>query len=75
VTLEIRYADRDAYAMFWQCGDVVLGIDTAPVHASLSSHLHGGAAQVLTDPFSSPGAEPWDNVQRVIGNILHSPLL
>lgn len=78
VSLEVRYAAEDAYALEWTWGEARLILDTAPLHPQLATspnHLHDAAGQVLNDPLTRCGAAPWDNLRVVVAAILSDPLL
>lgn len=78
VVIEFRFASAEEYAIGWRWGDTELRIDTAPLHPQLSTfpnHLHNGEGQVLADPLTNPGREPWDNVRSVITALIGDPLL
>lgn len=77
VIIELRIANAEEYAITWRWGDAELRIDTAPLHPQLSTypnHLHG-EDQLLPDPLTHPGRDPWENVSSVITAILGDPLL
>lgn len=76
--MELRYLNRDEYSLKWLWGDAELRIDTAPLHADLSTypnHFHDADANLRPDPVTVPGREPWDNVRELIGRVLQDPLL
>ncbi len=79
VRLEVRYVAADAYSLRWQHGDVWRGIDTAPCHPGLGSypnHFHAGDGSVRDDPVTRCGAEPRDNLLRLLAALLdESPAL
>ncbi len=78
VTMELRIASAEEYSIGWRWGDAELRIDTAPMHPQLSTfpnHLHDGEDQLLPDPFTHPGRDPWDNVRSVITVLIDDPLL
>ncbi len=75
--VELRIANAEEYAITWRWGDAELRIDTAPLHPQLSTypnHLHR-EDQLLPDPLTHPGRDPWENVSSVITAILGDPLL
>lgn len=77
VTLLIRYAAADAYSLRWHLGERELAIDTAPVHPELATapnHLHTADGEVVADPLTRCGADPWDNVRALIEALLRDPL-
>ena len=73
VEMEIRYADTDHYALIWSWGEGVLRIDTAP--GMKGSRLVREDGSVCTAPLTTPGAEPWANLQAVLVAVLADPLL
>lgn len=76
--MEIRYATPHEYSLAWQWGDASLRIDTAPLHAGLTTwpnHLHGADGRVHADPLTVPGRDPWENVRCVLDALLADPLL
>ena len=78
VRLVVRYAAADAYSLRWDCGDVELGIDTAPLHRELTTfpnHLHDASGNVRADPLTNPDDAPADNVSRLIQALLADPML
>lgn len=78
VILEARIAAPDAYALAWIWGDAELRLDTAPVHPELATfpnHLHGADGGLRADPLTVCGAEPIDNLVRVVDALLVDPLL
>ncbi len=78
LAVELRMANAEEYAIRWRWGDAELCIDTAPVHQDVSTfphHLHDLEGGVRADPLTTPGADPWQNVQAVLDAILHDPLL
>lgn len=78
VMLELRYAGPDEYAFNWQWGDARMRIDTAPLHAELSTfpnHLHDADDAVRADPITRPDKEPWDNTRRLLEALTADPLL
>lgn len=78
VTLTVRYAAADAYSLRWLCGDVELGIDTAPLHRELATfpnHLHDATGHARVDPLTRSEDAPADNVARVIRALLADPML
>jgi len=78
VMLTVRYAAADAYSLRWVCGDVELGIDTAPLHRELATfpnHLHDATGRARVDPLTRSEDAPADNVARVIRALLADPML
>ncbi len=78
VVIELRFASAEEYAISWRWGDAELRIDTAPLHPQLSTfpnHLHTDTGQLLSDPFTHPGRDPWANVSTVITALIGDPLL
>lgn len=78
LTMELRFASADEYAMVWQWGDAQLRIDTAPLHPQLATfpqHLHVLNGGVCADPLTLPGRAPWDNARALIEAVLADPLL
>jgi hypothetical protein len=78
VSLEVRYAAVDAYALEWTWGEARFILDTAPLHPQLGTfpnHLQDAAGQVVNDPLTRCGAVPWDNLRVVVAAILTDPLL
>ena len=78
VTMELRFAGNDEYALSWQWGDAQLRIDTAPLHPELSTfpnHLHDGEGVVRADPVTRPELDAWDNAQALIEAVFADPLL
>lgn len=78
VILEARIAAPDAYAIAWVWGDAELRIDTAPVHPELATfphHVHGADGRLRADPLTVCGADPFDNLVRVVDALLEDPLL
>lgn len=78
LAVELRIANADEYAIRWRWGDAELCIDTAPLHRNLATyphHLHDLEGIVRPDPLTTPGADPWQNVQAVLDAILQDPLL
>jgi len=78
VVIELRVASAEEYSIGWRWGDTELRIDTAPLHPQLSTypnHLHNGEDQLLPDPLTHPGRDPWDNVLAVITALISDPLL
>lgn len=78
VALTIRYAANDAYSLRWNCGDVELGIDTAPIHRGLATfpnHLHDASGRALADPITRPDDEPAENIERLIQALIADPTL
>ncbi|NMG45762.1 hypothetical protein GPA22_18760 [Aromatoleum toluvorans] len=78
VTLTMRYAATDAYSLRWTCGDIELGIDTAPLHRELATfpnHLHDAGGNIRRDPLTRTEDTPADNVARVIKALIADPLL
>ena len=75
---ELRIASAEEYSIGWLWGDTELRIDTAPMHPQLSTfpnHLHNSEDQLLPDPFTQPGRDPWDNVRSVITALIDDPML
>jgi len=78
LTMELRFAGADEYAITWQWGDAQLRIDTAPLHPQLATfpqHLHDLHGGVRADPLTRPGRAPWDNARTLIEAVLGDPLL
>jgi hypothetical protein len=78
LAVELRMANAEEYAMRWRWGDAELCIDTAPLYRDLPTyphHLHDLEGAVRPDPLTTPGADPWQNVQAVLDAILQDPLL
>lgn len=78
VVMAVRFASRDEYSITWRWGEAEHVIDTAPCHPELTTfpnHFHGSDGQVLADPLTLPGREPWDNLRVVIDAVLRDPLL
>lgn len=78
LTMELRFAGADEYAIAWQWGDAQLRIDTAPLHPELATfpqHLHDSHGVVHADPITHPGRAPWDNARALIDVVLRDPLL
>ncbi len=78
VVIELRVASAAEYSIGWRWGDTELRIDTAPLHPQLSTfpnHLHNDQDQLLPDPLTDPGRDPWDNVRAVIAALIGDPLL
>lgn len=76
VTMEVRFAAEDAYSIRWIAEDREFCIDTAPrKDVPGASHYHNHKGQVLPDPLTRPGADPADNLARVIDAVLVSPML
>lgn len=78
VIAELRFASADEYVIAWRWGDAELRIDTAPLHAWLTTypnHLHGADGEVRSDTLTGPRREPWDNARAVIDALLADPLL
>lgn len=76
--LEARIAAPDAYAIAWAWGEAELRIDTAPLHRQLATfpnHLHQADGSVVADQLTRVGADPSDNLSRVLEAILKDPLL
>ncbi|HEY8907231.1 MAG TPA: hypothetical protein VIM63_14470 [Rhodoferax sp.] len=78
VVIEIRIASAQDYAISWRWGDVELRIDTAPLHPQLATfpnHLHTDTGQLLSDPLTHHGCDPWTNISTVIAALIDDPLL
>jgi hypothetical protein len=78
VAAELRFASAEEYAINWIWGEAALRIDTAPVHPGLGTfpnHLHDHQGGCRADPLTTPGRDPWENVERVLEAILADPLL
>lgn len=78
VTLEVRYAAADAYALRWLYGDAESGIDTAPLHDGLKTfpnHFHDANGRITADPVTRPHASPEENVKALIRALLDDPML
>lgn len=78
LALELRFASAEEYVIHWVWGDAELRIDTAPTHPDLPTcpnHLHDDEGQVRPDALTTPGAQPWENVRKVIDALLIDPLL
>ena len=76
--MEVRFLDADQYSIQWRWGEALLRIDTAPLHPELATfpnHLHDAVNQLYADHWTTPGAEPWENLQRLIDSVLKDPLL
>lgn len=71
ITVEIRYAATDAYALEWTAADERWRIDTAPVHlAYADSHLHCADGRVVADPLTRTGEAPLRNVRALLDALL-----
>lgn len=78
LAIELRYLNSNEYSIQWAWGDAELRIDTAPLHKDLSTfpnHLHDADANLRPDTLTVVGKEPWDNVRKVIDQLLKDPLL
>jgi hypothetical protein len=78
VDVEIRYFDPCEYSVRWVWGEAGLRIDTAPLHHDLKTtpnHLHDMDGQVVNDPLTVHGAEPWSNVCAVLNAVIKNPAL
>ena len=78
VSLELRFASPEEYAIAWRWGDAELRIDTAPLHRDLESfpnHLHNADGILRADTLTRPGTDPWGNVKAVLDAVLADPLL
>ena len=73
VEMEIRYADADHYALSWSWGEGVVRIDTAP--GEQASRLVRDDGSAHADTLTTPGGEPWANLQAVLAAVLADPLL
>lgn len=75
---EVRYANPEEYAIGWCWGEAEFRIDTAPLHPELATfpnHLHDCDGNLVADPLTTPGANPWHNVQKLLDALLEAPLL
>ncbi|MDO9387076.1 MAG: hypothetical protein Q7T65_10270 [Thiobacillus sp.] len=77
VTLEVRYAEADAYSLRWIYGDAESSIDTAPLHHGLETfpnHFHDAGGHIVADPITRPDALPEDNLQKLIRALIDDPM-
>ncbi len=73
ITIEIRYAATDAYALEWTAAGARWRIDTAPAHAAFAgagSHLHCADGRVVADPLTHAGEAPWRNLRALLDALL-----
>ena len=78
VEAELRYVDPEAYSLCWLWGDAEFRIDTAPLHSGLKTfpnHLHDAEGNIVDDPLTVHGADPWRNVRAVLDALLANPML
>lgn len=78
VELEIRYYNPAEYSLRWVWGDAESRIDTAPLHPNLTTspnHFHNMAGQVVDDPLTVHGAEPWNNVRALLDTLIQNPAI
>lgn len=76
--VELRFAGADEYSMRWRWRDEQGCIDTAPLHARLSTfpnHLHVAESPPRPDPLTVPGRPPLENLCAVLDAILEDPRL
>ena len=78
LAMELRFASASEYLIGWLWGEAEMRIDTAPLHTELGTqpnHYHDDEGRLRDDPLTQPGADPWDNVRKVIDAVLDDPLL
>ncbi len=78
LVVEIRYLNINEYSIQWLWNEMLLRIDTAPIHPELASfpqHFHGINNSINPDSLTSPGQDPWLNVHTVLDALLDNPLL
>lgn len=78
LVVELQYLNSNEYSVQWLWRDILLRIDTAPVHPGLATfpnHFHGADGMVKADMLTVPGREPWDNVCRLMDAVVQDPML
>jgi len=78
VEAEIRYFNPVEYSLRWVWGAAESRIDTAPLHPHLKTspnHFHNMAGQVVDDPLTVHGAEPWSNVRALLDALIQNPAI
>ncbi len=73
IRMEIRFASSTEYSLGWSTESGEFRIDTAPLHEELATypnHLHTPGGELRADPYTTPGAPPWDNIRAVLDAIL-----
>lgn len=76
LVVEVRYLNPEEYSILWTRTDAQFRIDTAPLHRNLDTfpnHMHDRDGNVVADFLTRPGADPWDNVSRVLDHLLTMP--
>lgn len=76
VRVQARFANPEEYSIVWESAAGTWRIDTAPLHAGLSTfpnHLHAAAEAPRSDPLTRPGDPPFANLSAVIEAVLDDP--